>query len=218
MRAWLLGLSVILILMGCQEKAATPTTISITPSPEDTETVLAAMQIIQQLALGPETAIITIVEYGTYGCQVCRKVFQLGLIDKLIVRYPRDIRYVYIPWPVIHPNDILATEAVFCAQEQGYDEFWALHRALFNLDFMEYDRYVNDEAYWALATVLGLDADALRACLDTGTYHHMVHKLIEEGYRLRLPGTPAFFVNGILVSAFTLEDEVLRRLFEKRPD
>lgn len=219
MRVWLLRISFIMLLLGCQMESTTPTAILVSPSPEaETSAITAATHIIQQLAVGPETAIVTIIEYGTYGCQVCRKVYQLGIVDRLTVRYPRDIRYMYIPWPVIHPNDVLATEAVFCAQEQGYDEFWLLHRALFNLDFMDYDRYSIDDAYFSLATELGLDADALRTCLDTGTYHQMVHELVDEGYRLRLPGTPAFFVNGIPTSAFSLEDEVLQRLFEKRPD
>lgn len=219
MRVWLLRMSLVMLLLGCQETPITPTTIPLTPSPDDdTPAVVAAMHLMQQLAIGPETAIVTIVEYGTYGCQVCRKVYQLGLIDKLTVRYPRDIRYIYIPWPVIHPNDVLATEAVFCAQEQGDDQFWVLHRALLNLDFMEYDRYATDDAYFELSTSLGLDADALRSCLDAGTYHQMVHELVEEGYRLRLPGTPAFFVNGLPSSAFTLEADVLQLLFEKRPN
>ncbi|MCB9437194.1 MAG: thioredoxin domain-containing protein [Anaerolineales bacterium] len=219
MRIWLLRMSLVMMLLGCQETPTTPTTIPITPSPEgNASAVVAAMNVMQQLAIGPETAIVTIVEYGTYGCQVCRRVYQLGLIDKLTVRYPRDIRYIYIPWPVIHPNDVLATEAVFCAQEQGYDQFWLLHRALLSLDFMDYDHYTTDEAYFELAANLGLDADGLRACLDAGVYHQMVHELVDEGYRLRLPGTPAFFVNGLPSSAFTLEGDVLQRLFEKRPN
>jgi protein-disulfide isomerase len=59
---------------------------------------------------------------------------------------------------------------------------------------------------------------AFETCLETGKYQAAVKKDIEEGKRVGVTGTPAFFINGRLVSgaqpldAFTrvIDDELAR--------
>ncbi|NDJ87016.1 MAG: thioredoxin domain-containing protein [Chloroflexi bacterium] len=169
-----------------------------------------------QAAVGPDSARITLVEYGTYGCHVCRHVFEIGLIAKLLAQYPQEIRYVFVHWPVIHPNDMLATEAVLCAQEQSNEAFWAFHNSLFELTYPEYDSFDHPAPFIAVAYQLGLDPDAFRACLGSGLYRSHAFELQERGLELGLPGTPTFFVNGQLVHKRDLEDTILRIMAETR--
>jgi protein-disulfide isomerase len=69
-----------------------------------------------------------------------------------------------------------------------------------------------------LAKEVGLDAASFETCFGSGKYQAVIKKDIEEGQRVGVTGTPAFFINGRLVSgaqpleAFTrvIDDELTR--------
>jgi len=168
-----------------------------------------------ETALGSPDAVVTIMEYGTYGCQICRQVHRNGMIEKLLAEFPDDIRFVYVSWPIYHPNDELATEAVFCAQDQGKEEFWLYHNALFDLSLSDYNNLDQPSGHMALAERINIDADALAACLTAGKFREAVYELATQGYELALPGTPTFFVNGRLTRANDLETGVLGLINEQ---
>lgn len=178
----------------------------------------AAVNLAYKAALGPTSALVTIIEYGSYGCTVCRRIYQSGIIDKMLVRYPRDIRYIYLGWPVmIQPNDQMATEALYCATDQG-DYYWVYNSALFELSFQEYDQYNRIEPFVELAADLGLDAEQFKDCLTQTKYRQYVFDLIDAGMAMGLEATPTFFVNGKQISADRLEESVMALILEKRPD
>jgi protein-disulfide isomerase len=52
----------------------------------------------------------------------------------------------------------------------------------------------------AYAEEVGLDVPAFEQCLNSGTYQATVQRDVEEGSRVGVTGTPAFFINGRLVS------------------
>jgi protein-disulfide isomerase len=65
---------------------------------------------------------------------------------------------------------------------------------------------------------------AFETCFDNGKYQAVVKKDIEEGNRLGVTGTPAFFINGRLVSgaqpleafARIIDDELARGVAAQR--
>jgi predicted DsbA family dithiol-disulfide isomerase len=64
----------------------------------------------------------------------------------------------------------------------------------------------------------GLDLSAFEQCVSSGTYRANVQQDIDEGTRAGVSGTPAFFINGRLVSGAqplesfvrVIEDELAR--------
>jgi protein-disulfide isomerase len=64
-----------------------------------------------------------------------------------------------------------------------------------------------------------MDVAAFERCFRAGKYRLKVQKDVEEGSRLGVTGTPAFFINGRLLSgahsaetfARTIEEELARR-------
>jgi protein-disulfide isomerase len=70
----------------------------------------------------------------------------------------------------------------------------------------------------ASASEAGLDVAKLDACLASGKYVAAVKKDFDEGSRLGVSGTPAFFINGRMVSgaqpleafAQIIDDEIAR--------
>jgi protein-disulfide isomerase len=50
------------------------------------------------------------------------------------------------------------------------------------------------------AKEVGLDMAGFETCFDTGKYQATVKRDIEEGNRVGVTGTPAFFINGRMIS------------------
>ncbi|MDJ0851448.1 MAG: thioredoxin domain-containing protein [Myxococcota bacterium] len=162
-------------------------------------------------AKGPEDARITIVEFSDFECPFCRRV--IPTLDAILEKYPGDVRVVYRNMPLRnHQRARPAAEAALCANEQG--KFWAYHDRLF-----ENTRKLGDEDLLRYAEELELDAAAFSKCYEEKRFAHQVETDMEDGARAGVSGTPAFFVNGIMVSGakpaedfFRIIDAELERL------
>jgi protein-disulfide isomerase len=149
-------------------------------------------------SIGPETAPVTIVEYGDFECPVCKD--SVAILQQLRALYPEQVRMVYRDLPLAaHPQARAAAEAAECAFEQG--AFWAYHDALF-AEAPDLPNYVE------LAERLHLNTEAFRDCLSGPTSKAAVSKDLEEAQRLGLSGTPTFFVNGRYMSGYQTLDRL----------
>lgn len=138
--------------------------------------------------LGPEDAPVTIIEFSDFNCPYCKR-FHHETFGPLLERYPDQIRFVYRDFPVV--GGFEAAQAAECAGEQG--DYWGFHDALFNSEGVAIDR----DLYQVVAEELGLDAEALIACLDEGRYAAEVEADARYAGGLGVNGTPTFFINGI---------------------
>jgi protein-disulfide isomerase/DNA-directed RNA polymerase subunit F len=142
---------------------------------------------------GLATAPVTIVEFSDFHCQYCKQV-QTSLAQ-LLSRYSDKVKLVYRNFPIdsLHPGARKAAQAAQCAKDQG--KFWAYHDKLYA---SEPD--ASPEKLKAFAEEVGLDLSGFEGCLSSGKYQAIVEKDIEEITRLGVTGTPAFFINGRLLS------------------
>lgn len=178
-----------------------------------------AVEYFGTAAKGPEYADVTIVEIGSYGCVACRKVHQNGVLQSLFEEHPDQIRFIFIPWPVWRNNDGMATEAVLCALDQSSETFWAYHEALLDLTDVQYGRYSTYAHFANIAeSIENLDVVRFNACMIDGLHHELVNELLQVGFDLNLRGTPSFFINGELTSAYSLETKVAEHLQPELPD
>jgi protein-disulfide isomerase len=161
---------------------------------------------------GPAKAPITIVEFSDFQCPYCARVNPT--LKQVEERYGEKVKVVFRDFPLvqIHKDAAKAAEAGECAQDQG--KFWEMHDKLFSNQAK-----LQVEALKQSATEIGLDAASFNECLDSGKYASEWQKDMDEGARYGVTGTPAFFVNGRLISgaqpleAFTtIIDEELARL------
>ena len=62
-------------------------------------------------ALGPETALVTLVEYGDYQCPACGQAYPI--IKELLGRLGQRVRFVFRNFPLatVHPHAEGAAEA-----------------------------------------------------------------------------------------------------------
>jgi len=142
---------------------------------------------------GAEKAPVTVVEFSDFHCPFCRPV--IPTLAQLESRYGEKIKLVFRDFPIenLHPGATKAHEAARCANEQG--KFWAYHDKLFASPPKS-----SPEIFKGLAKEVGLDMTGFETCFDSGKYQAAVKKDIEEGNRLGVTGTPAFFINGRIVS------------------
>jgi protein-disulfide isomerase len=161
---------------------------------------------------GPQDAPITIVEFSDFQCPFCKQV--VSVLSQVLEQYPGRVKLAFrdFPIPTIHPHAQKAAEAAHCAEEQG--KFWEYHDLLFaKQDELPTENFVD------YARSLGLEAAAFQTCLESHRQKDRVEQNHADGMKAGVSGTPAFFINGRLLSgaqpleAFkTMIDEELARL------
>jgi protein-disulfide isomerase len=138
---------------------------------------------------GDVNAPVTIVEFSDFHCPYCRAV-QPTLLQ-LLAKYPGKVRLVYkhLPLDSLHPQARRASEASFCAKEQG--KFWEFHDRVYAAG-----PDASDAALAKFVSETSLDKAKFDACLASGKAKTVVQKDAEEGEQQGINGTPGFFVNG----------------------
>ncbi|HLC56213.1 MAG TPA: DsbA family protein [Candidatus Nanoarchaeia archaeon] len=162
--------------------------------------------------IGPDSAKVKVIEYSDFQCPYCGAAF--GTQETLVSRFKASdpsweaavpkleelakagkIQFIYKDYPLtsIHPNAMPAALAANCAHEQG--KFWEYHDNLFkNQEALEAD---NLKKY---AADLKLDTKKFNDCFDSKKYQSAIQQDMTEGNADGVSGTPAFFVNGRLLS------------------
>ena len=140
--------------------------------------------------LGAKDAPVTMVEFTDYQCPFCQRfhlqvygLLKRDFIDTGKVRFfSRDL-----PLDSLHPNAIRAAQAARCAGDQG--QFWTMRDVMAaHPDKLDMDSLVSD------ASVLKMDANTFRACVEKGKYREAVQGDVLEAMKIGADGTPAFVV------------------------
>ena len=101
---------------------------------------------------GPETAPVTLVEYGDYECPYCGEVYPI--VKEIQARMGDRLRFVFRNFPITtsHPHAQQAAEAAEGADAQG--KFWEMHDVLY-----ENQSHLEDRDLSGYAGRLGLDVE-----------------------------------------------------------
>lgn len=141
---------------------------------------------------GPEDAPVTIVEFADFQCGYCART--RDTTNQILEAYPEQVKFVFRDSPIEkHPRALYMAQAANCARDQG--KYWEMYDVLF--DNM---RDTKDEQLKAHAVTLELDAAAFDECYDSGKYAEEVESDMAAGKSVGVSGTPAFFVNGRMIS------------------
>jgi protein-disulfide isomerase len=138
---------------------------------------------------GAADAPVTVVEFSDFECPFCKQT--RPTLKQLLERYPGKVRLAYRDFPLdsIHPQARRAAEAARCAHDQG--KFWEYHDVLFT---QSPQLALEDLRHYA--GQVGLDVTKFDSCLAAGVHKAAVQRDLDEGNRLGVTGTPAFFING----------------------
>ena len=124
------------------------------------------------------------------------------VIDQVLARYPGKVRLVHLDFPLDgHPGAVPAARAARCAGEQG--KFWEYHRE--PDDGARAARRRRPQG--AAPRSSGSTPADVRGCLASDRHDAAIQASLEQGEGLGVTGTPAYFVNGRMLSgARPLED------------
>jgi protein-disulfide isomerase len=138
--------------------------------------------------LGPESAPVTLVEYGDYQCPACGQAYPI--LKELLGRVGEQVRFVFRNFPLtaIHPQAEGAAEAAEAAGAQG--QFWPMHDALY-----ENQDALSGEDLLGYASALGLVESRFVEELTEHVHAARVREDFMGGARSGVNGTPTFFIN-----------------------
>lgn len=142
-------------------------------------------------SLGDASAPITLIEFSDYECPYCKTAEPV--IKQVLETYGDKVRFVYRDYPLdFHKNARPASQAARCAEQQG--QFWAYHEILMASEEL------HQEQYQAIADEVGLDRKRFDACLASETFADEIDRDVADGEAVGVSGTPAFFINGRMIS------------------
>jgi protein-disulfide isomerase len=140
--------------------------------------------------IGPDTAPVTLLEYGDYQCPFCGAAH--GVLKQLLTIAGDRVRYAYRHFPLtqIHPHAQQAAEAAEAAAAQG--RFWEMHDLLF-----EHQDRLGVRDLLGYASELQLDLARFATELESHSFLPRIREDFMSGIRSGVNGTPTFFVNGV---------------------
>lgn len=142
--------------------------------------------------LGRPDAPVQIIEFSDFQCPFCSRAHDT--VEEVMSAYAGKIRLVFRHFPLdFHAQAPKAAEASLCAHEQN--KFWEYHDVLF-----KNQQKLQIEDLKGHATQLGLDAAKFNECLDSGRMAATVKTDTEAAKKVGVNGTPAFFINGQMIS------------------
>jgi protein-disulfide isomerase len=141
---------------------------------------------------GGKQAPVTIIEFSDYQCPFCKRAEDV--VDQVMKAYGDKVKVVFRDYPLpMHPEARLAHEAANCANAQG--KFWDYHRKLF-----ANQSALSEANLKTYAKEVGLDQAKFDECLAKKQFKAAVDKDLEDGAKVGINGTPAFFINGRMLS------------------
>lgn len=151
------------------------------------------------MILGDANAKVTVVEYADFQCPFCERYFQQNEAA-LISQYVNTgkIRFVWKDYAFLGQESTWAAEAARCANDQG--KFWAYHDYLYTHQGKENSGAFSKLNLEKFAVALGLNTSQFNTCLNSDTYASAVQKETQAGSAIGVNGTPATFINGLLVA------------------
>ena len=156
---------------------------------------------------GPKDAPITMIVFSDYECPFCRRAE--STVEQVLKTYEGKIRYVFRDYPLpFHSKARPAAVAANCAVAQN--KYWEFNQKNFVAE-------ITPEGLKKTATDLGLDAKKFDECVAKNDMKS-IDQDVADGGAVGVNGTPAFFINGRMISgaqpfeAFkTIIDEELAR-------
>lgn len=138
---------------------------------------------------GPDSAPLTLVEYGDYECPYCGAAYLTLKAARRALDSQFRLVFRNLPLAEIHPHARQAAQAAEAAGAQG--KFWEMHDALF-----EHQEALEEADLLRYARMLELDTERIARELKAQTFAKRVRDDFRSGIRSGANNSPTFFMNG----------------------
>jgi len=144
--------------------------------------------------LGPESAPITIVEFGDYQCEACYAWFH-NTRDTLIDNYIETgkAKLVFVDLPFLGRDSPKAAQASYCAEDQG--QYWEYHTMLYTFQDGHPDSgWADRDRLNSFAFSLDMNMDEFNDCMNSSKYQKRVKANYDEAVKNSVQQTPTFII------------------------
>ena len=143
--------------------------------------------------LGNPDAKISIVEFGDYQCTFCYK-FHDETMKIILDQYVMDgeVNFVYKDFPLNGAPSIMASEASYCAQEQG--KFWEYHDLIYENWEGENTGWLTRNALDRFAKEVKLNQSEFNSCMNDSKYRQKVLEIEQFAMEIGVDATPTFII------------------------
>ena len=153
--------------------------------------------------IGPDSAPVTLLEYGNFECIDCGRFFPvMKQVRKLL---GDNLRFVFRHFPTVktHPHALRAATAAEAAGAQN--KFWEMHDTLFM-----HQTTLEDHHLWDYARRIGLDVEKFgRDMSDAALVRQIEADYDRSLFDEHITGTPTIYINNIRYSGARDLDSLL---------
>lgn len=138
---------------------------------------------------GPDSAPLSLVEYGDYECPYCGEAYPVLKLVQQALGQELNFAFRNFPLTEMHPHAFRAAEFAEMAASVG--KFWQAHDMLY-----ENQNALRDEDLLRYGKALGIDEKVIERAFD-GSFDQKIRADFSGGVHSGVNGTPTLFINGI---------------------
>ncbi len=154
--------------------------------------------------MGNEDAPVRIREWADFECPGCMQfatITEPDIRSRLVSTGLVSFEYFFYPLVEIHRSAAAAAYAAACAGDQGTENFWAMHDAIYR-GFNDWaaSRARNPRGIFSgYAKAIGIDVPQWESCYDSDKFHDLITAHRAEGMRRGINSTPTFLINDVVL-------------------
>jgi len=157
-------------------------------------------------ASGPETAPVTLLEYGNFECIHCGRAYPV--IKQVRELLGDSLRFVFRHFPTVqtHPHSLRAAEATEAAATQ--QKFWQMHDELFS-----HQAALEDRDLSRYAKRIGMNLERFTHDMTEHSFLQQIEADYQRGlFDEHVTGTPTLYLNDVRYTGATDLDSFLRAI------
>jgi protein-disulfide isomerase len=166
---------------------------------------------------GPATAPVTIIKAFDFACPYCQQ--SVPTMDALVKEYAGKVRVVYANMLVHAPAKPAHLASCAAAKQGKYkafkDAFWEKGYTPYAASQGRDTSKMGEENILVIAKGLGLDADKLKADMNSPDCEARVQADITEFGKFHVNATPTFFINGKVIGGALPKDNFKKIIDEQ---
>jgi len=140
---------------------------------------------------------VVIVEFSDYECPFCQRAQKVSA--QVRAKYGDKIKWVFKDFPLdFHQNAMAAHIAGNCVFQHKPEQYWKFFDIIFSED--RSPETLMEKNLEQLAVSLGVNQSTFKQCMTDESIINEIKEDISQGSKLGVTGTPAFFINGRLLS------------------
>jgi len=163
--------------------------------------------------MGNEDAPVRIREWADFECPGCMQfatITEPDIRSRLVSTGLVSFEYFFFPLVEIHRSAAAAAYAAACAGDQGTENFWKMHDAIYaGFNDWAAGRARNPRGIFSgYAKAIGLNVVQWESCYDSDKFHDLITAHRAEGMQRGVNSTPTFIINDVVMAGGGTYDQI----------